>query len=613
MKRALVQRFMESQTGEDLIDLDEIGDEMDAGMGISATLENAITDVSGGGSSVGKVMRNLKAHVQDSHAPVHPMARRLGRLSGKNHSRDFWRAFKDGPAIEYIRLPVKHTDLEDGVEKFQYEEWPIMDIHTIIAFLEKSGLQISQHSLREYWSHHQQVGETWAQHGEHDRIPLGIYGDSARCATTFGFINLIGIFCNVILWKPKAVKYSRFLVFAIPEQSLWRHHTLNVVYRRICWSLNCLYDGLHPHKGPYEEDLPAHLAALSGSNFANRYMVTEIRGDWQWHKKVWRFEKCSWIAVNMCHQCPAKSVSNNPRDLYWMFDDNSWEDCPFTTDQFIAERIPSRGICPLLGLKSFDPSCIRWCFMHVVHLGLLYTVNGSGLNLLLQGGYFGAEAGIALNVKLSRAYRSFKQFCSRNRIECSQPEFTSRMIYKTDGDIALTAKAYNGRVILEWLSETVYLACQDDTFVACDPRAFLIAAALRHMSRLIGQMEAAGRYLSERQATSIFQDGKSFLDVYLKLTRMSLQSEKFEWFVKPKLHALWHLLLPMRNKRTNVRMFNGFIDEDAMSWLKRTYFRAHPQRRARWILRCGKLRIWATHKKIKLFNRQVAERLRAKR
>ena len=225
-----------------------------------------------------------------------------------------------------------------------------MDIHTIIAFLEKSGLQISQHSLREYWSHHQQVGETWAQHGEHDRIPLGIYGDSARCATTFGFINLIGIFCNVILWKPKAVRYSRFLVFAIPEQSLWRHHTLNVVYRRICWSLNCLYDGLHPNKGPYEEDLPAHLAALSGSNFANRYMVTEIRGDWQWHKKVWRFERCSWIAVNMCHQCPAKSVSNNPRDLYWMFDDNSWEDCPFTTDQFIAERIPSRGICPFVAL-----------------------------------------------------------------------------------------------------------------------------------------------------------------------------------------------------------------------------------------------------------------------
>ena len=51
-------------------------------------------------------------------------------------------------------------------------------------------------------------------------------------------------------------------------------------------------------------------------------------------------------------------------------------------------------------------------------------------------------------------------------------------IYKKDGDIALTAKAYNGRVILEWLSETVYLACQDDTFVARDPRTFLIAAAL---------------------------------------------------------------------------------------------------------------------------------------
>ena len=156
---------------------------------------------------------------------------------------------------------------------------------------------------------------------------------------------------------------------------------------------------------------------------------------------------------------------------------------------------------PLLGLHGFDPSCIRWCFMHVVHLGLLYTVNGSGLklaskigypqvcclifcvvwichhmaqapgrffyvcsfslgcnvalqkngqyvltpqscarafgkvvqhtllrNLLLQGGFFGSEAGLPLNVKLSRAYRLFREFCSRNKIECSQPEFTSRMV-----------------------------------------------------------------------------------------------------------------------------------------------------------------------------------------
>ena len=36
---------------------------------------------------------------------------------------------------------------------------------------------------------------------------------------------------------------------------------------------------------------------------------------------------------------------------------------------------------PLLQLPNFHPSCIRWCLMHVLHLGLLFTANGSGLKL----------------------------------------------------------------------------------------------------------------------------------------------------------------------------------------------------------------------------------------
>lgn len=52
-------------------------------------------------------------------------------------------------------------------------------------------------------------------------------------------------------------------------------------------------------------------------------------------------------------------------------------------------------------------------------------------------------------------------------------------IYKKDGDVALTAKAYNGRVILAWLDETLYVASQDQHFAASlDPRTLLISAAL---------------------------------------------------------------------------------------------------------------------------------------
>lgn len=36
---------------------------------------------------------------------------------------------------------------------------------------------------------------------------------------------------------------------------------------------------------------------------------------------------------------------------------------------------------PLLGVKNFHPSCIRWCLMHVLHLGLMFDSNASGMNL----------------------------------------------------------------------------------------------------------------------------------------------------------------------------------------------------------------------------------------
>ena len=37
---------------------------------------------------------------------------------------------------------------------------------------------------------------------------------------------------------------------------------------------------------------------------------------------------------------------------------------------------------PLIGLENFHPACIRWCLMHVVHLGILFTVTGSALILV---------------------------------------------------------------------------------------------------------------------------------------------------------------------------------------------------------------------------------------
>lgn len=249
-------------------------------------------------------------------------------------------------AIEQMLIPTKYTDLDDGVDKYKMESWPVMDPHSIAHFLfEFAGLKIPTGSLREYWEFNSEHGEHWAQGVPSDTVPLGVYGDGARVNTKFGSINLIGIYFNIPLWKPQSVRASRFLVAVLPEEKCWRHHTLNTILRRVTWSLNSLMDGFHPRNEPFGEDLPKHLAQLAGKQFKYKCMLTEIRGDWQWHKRTFRFWQCSWNGKKVCYWCRALSQSNDPSDLYWSFENNNWDASHFTKGEFLEERMPPAGIC----------------------------------------------------------------------------------------------------------------------------------------------------------------------------------------------------------------------------------------------------------------------------
>ena len=251
--------------------------------------------------------------------------------------------------LENIKIPVKYDDLETGDEKFRLESWPIVDPHSVVSFLvETAGLKISAGALSKYWNHAAMFGQQWAQGVSVDTLPIGIYGDGARVFTKFSSVNIVGIFMNLVLWKPQSVRMSRYLLFCIPEHQLWKHKTLNAVYRRITWSLNALHEGLHPHVDQYDQPLPDHLAQLAGRPLP-RCKLTEIRGDWSWHKKVFRFEKTSWNGIQMCHHCPAVSQSQDSTALYWNFDNGSWNSHPFTLEEFINERMPHYDMCILIG------------------------------------------------------------------------------------------------------------------------------------------------------------------------------------------------------------------------------------------------------------------------
>lgn len=353
--------------------------------------------------------------------------------------------------MQQIRVPVKYQDLDDGQWKFRIEERPILDPHLILQYLfDDANVKIPAEAVRKYWSHHARHGEKWAQTCDnYNRIPVGIFGDSARVTAQYGkVVQVVGIFMNLVLWRPASVRASRFCLFTIGEDELWSIHTLQAVYRRLTWSLNAAYMGKHPEVGPGGEVLPPKLQAKGGQQLTRDsflFCCTEIRGDWSWHKKVWRFHRTFWTGVQICHHCRALSAGDWG-DIYWnLNDDNNWQNSEFDLDEFCQERLPPHGICPLLGLHNFDPSVIRWCLMHVFHLGLLFSANGSSLHLLLSAGYWGDPQHVSRQLLLSKAYQDFKAWCRANRLHCSQPEFRESMLYKKNGDVMLTLKAYNGR------------------------------------------------------------------------------------------------------------------------------------------------------------------------
>lgn len=122
-------------------------------------------------------------------------------------------------------------------------------------------------------------------------------------------------------------------------------------------------------------------------------------------------------------------------------------------------------------------------------------------------------------------------------------------------------------------------------------------------------IEKADRFLTHEEASVIFDDGHAFLRLYLQLADISLRRGLQEWFIKPKIHALWEILQKARDCRSNPRYWHCFVDEDAMSWVKSTFLRAHPSHRIQWITKCGRLRIWATKLKVKKMNQQVRSKL----
>lgn len=249
-----------------------------------------------------------------------------------------------------IRVPIANDKLDPP---YEMKDLKILEPFSVVKYMFcEAGVAVDYDDVERFWSHHWEVKSPWAMgtSATNRHIPLGLHGDGAklRQLSYQKPQKMIGIWLNCPLWRPKSVRASRWLLCAIREEYLYKHFTLNAIYHRLVWSLNCLHSGVYPSTGPKGEPLEGKHKERAGTEICNngmKFSVTEVRGDWSYHKQLLRFFS-SWAGgANMpvCFLCPA--WNSGPDRFYDVSETSPLWRKQYTLVSFLIEQMPETDPC----------------------------------------------------------------------------------------------------------------------------------------------------------------------------------------------------------------------------------------------------------------------------
>eukprot|EP00435_Cladocopium_sp_Y103_P007960 s4344_g2.t1 len=272
------------------------------------------------------------------------------------------------------------------------------------ALITKVGVDIPMARVHEYWRvHRDELKEDWAvaSPASREHIPFAFYGDAAKIHDDG--TKILGVFITFpAVWRPKSARNGRWCVFALEEHKLFGHHTMHCVLQRLVYSANLLFHGVDP------DDNSRFLAG------GRKFVVTELKGDWQWHKLTMRFVS-SWTNLKtVCFLCDAKGRSgNDPGMLYYCMDeDPKWNH--YDLQGFLANQMA--GVvdpCPFVLLHGFHPQILQPCSMHAINLGMVLSQD-QGETLYCSGRLF-CKRYLALCLDATR--RGIDEFRLRPKVE----------------------------------------------------------------------------------------------------------------------------------------------------------------------------------------------------
>ena len=347
----------------------------------------------------------------------------------KNHGcfgRIEWKSLPRVPLQEmsFVECPIP-SQRESTC--WRYTLVPLFDPHAVLEYLfDEIGVCIDPLQVQRYWTEAAERGCPWAQGDCGNRIPLKLFGDD--CVYDDRLNKAYAIYMSLPLWRPRAARNSRFLIWAQKSTQFAGFQGLQPLLARMVWSLNMAFEKALPKTGL-------------------RFAVVEIGGDWSWNRFFWQFER-HWNGQKPCPYC---DVSKFGPEAYPQLKEIDW----MSNLDFVSRIVGTggtRGVNPLVLLRNFDVSLLQPCLLHNLHLGLLWTSNGAAIATFAELGFWG-EPGQSLALLIEAAWDDFSIFKKQEKRHCSQSKFTIKMIFKKSHGAYFSAKGYNSRVLADWLAD----------------------------------------------------------------------------------------------------------------------------------------------------------------
>lgn len=458
-----------------------------------------------------------------------------------------------------MSLRIQATHSEPETAELVETPFPLILPHELFGALYRAGkdrwttsiLGGDEQSLSSFWQHMLQHARWTDDHPLREGfvagnvVPCGLYGDGAKVTREDSLLTLT--WNSVVTSSMKPSFECRMLICACPTTWL---PDVDQITGVIVWSFGCMADGFFPHRDHLGNEWApgSERAFKAGLPLAPGYKacLCQFRGDWEWFAKAVHIGTAT--SGNPCFKC--QCTPQGP--LTWT---NFTDEAPW--------RSTSRGVPvgPLTRLH-FHLQQLRPDLMHTVCLGVGLWVNAAVLLHLAEAKHFGEGT---LAGQLAQAWLRFHNWVHDMRLgRSSQRMFTVRRVQQSCEYAELLAKAWNSRLVSNWLASEMQrapLVTEDD---------HLTATLVWAVNEAFHVGEAHGRFLTRGAADHYKATVDLALRVYRELSFRCLRRRVLRYPMRPKLHLWAELASTVQEDLCNPRHYHCFADEDFLRTVLRT-------------------------------------------